>query len=274
MSEQSKNTQSAPPKKMGTRKKIIFDKGTTTTFVLGVATTLFATWVLSLTGVVRARLSDTQVQSVALSIANKPEIRNVIINTMHESGQFVGQQGAQGHDGEKGDRGSDGADMPIGSIVGYLGDGELPDGWLLCDGRNDLSVADLPELFDVIGTRYGGHADEGQAKFSLPDLRGVFLRGLDEGRGLDTDRKMESMQEDMVGPHEHQVMHEIPILHIQGTTGEHNIWGGFHHNNDNQQRQEQWNDTNLKRDKDRLHDETRPINMPVRWIIKAYRRSE
>lgn len=39
--------------------------------------------------------------------------------------------------------------------------------------------------------------------FSVPELRGEFLRGLDSGRGVDTARSIGSAQADTVGPHTH-----------------------------------------------------------------------
>ena len=65
---------------------------------------------------------------------------------------------------------------PVGAIQPYTGD-TPPEGWLLCDG---LSVSDetYPALFAVIGTKFGDGSD-GNGNFNLPDLRGVFLRGLD-----------------------------------------------------------------------------------------------
>lgn len=50
-------------------------------------------------------------------------------------------------------------------------------GWKICDGSL-LAIAEFPELFDVIGTTYGG---DGEESFALPDLRGRLPIG--EGRG-------------------------------------------------------------------------------------------
>ena len=58
----------------------------------------------------------------------------------------------------------------------------IPDGWLLCDGRI-LSATDYPELFTAIGYANGGSG----STFSLPDMRGMFPRGVDSGRGKDKD---------------------------------------------------------------------------------------
>lgn len=55
-------------------------------------------------------------------------------------------------------------------------------GWLACDGRT-LEVAKYPELAGVLGNLYGGDA----TTFNLPDYRGLFLRGVDSGSGMDPD---------------------------------------------------------------------------------------
>ncbi|AOY84644.2 phage tail protein [Moorena producens JHB] len=56
-------------------------------------------------------------------------------------------------------------------------------GWMLCDGRY-LEIDAYPELFAVIGTLYG---TQGNDKFRLPDYRGLFMRGVDAGSGLDPE---------------------------------------------------------------------------------------
>jgi phage-related tail fiber protein len=56
-------------------------------------------------------------------------------------------------------------------------------GWLLCDGRG-LATADYPELSAALGQAFGG---DGDGDFNLPDLRGMFLRGVDGGAGADPD---------------------------------------------------------------------------------------
>ena len=47
-----------------------------------------------------------------------------------------------------------------------------------------LSIAEYPELFDVIGHVHGGLNTD---YFFLPDTRGLFVRGVDGGRGADPD---------------------------------------------------------------------------------------
>ncbi|QOD85304.1 tail fiber protein [Chromobacterium haemolyticum] len=44
---------------------------------------------------------------------------------------------------------------------------------------------------------------DGSTTFNLPDLRGEFLRGLDDGRGVDTGRALGSYQADALQGHAH-----------------------------------------------------------------------
>lgn len=55
-----------------------------------------------------------------------------------------------------------------GQIIPWPAAGNIPVGWLECDGRM-LNSAEYPRLFAVIGTAYGG---DGVGTFNLPDLRG------------------------------------------------------------------------------------------------------
>ena len=75
--------------------------------------------------------------------------------------------------------------VPIGAIYPYAGKPKtVPKGFLICDGKV-LKKADFPELFLVIGTQFG--SGEGKGTFNIPDFRGVFLRGQDQGAGRDPD---------------------------------------------------------------------------------------
>lgn len=70
--------------------------------------------------------------------------------------------------------------LPPGAIV--LCPVEVPFmGTLECDGTSYLRSA-YPNLFNVIGTTYGA-VDANH--FNVPDMRGIFVRGWDHGRGLD-----------------------------------------------------------------------------------------
>jgi hypothetical protein len=76
-------------------------------------------------------------------------------------------------------------DSPIGSIIAYAGEitraWEDQNGWLRCDGRElDVSTQpDYADLFTAIGFAWGG---DGDSKFNVPDLQGLFLRGVDPVR--------------------------------------------------------------------------------------------
>jgi len=70
--------------------------------------------------------------------------------------------------------------VPAGSIMAY-GGAVPPDGWLLCNGET-VSSSKYPELFAAIGTNWG---TGGSGSFNLPDLRGMFLRGVDQTAGND-----------------------------------------------------------------------------------------
>lgn len=91
--------------------------------------------------------------------------------------------------------------VPPGSLFYTLGD-VVPPGFLEPNG-GVISRAAYPELFAVIGTSYG--AGNGSTTFNLPDLRGEFLRILDNGRGVDPTRVRGTIQSPMVQFHKHVV---------------------------------------------------------------------
>lgn len=73
---------------------------------------------------------------------------------------------------------------PAGVVLSFAGaPGKIPVGYLACDG-SEVAVADYPELYAAIGDAWGG---DGGTNFNLPDLRGQFLRGMDNGAGVDPD---------------------------------------------------------------------------------------
>ena len=54
----------------------------------------------------------------------------------------------------------------------------VPSGWLYCDG-SAVSRTSYADLFSAIGTTWG--AGNSTSTFSLPDFRGVFMRGIGTG---------------------------------------------------------------------------------------------
>lgn len=75
-----------------------------------------------------------------------------------------------------------------------------PVGWLRANGAA-VSRATYAALFAVIGTRFG--AGDGSTTFNLPDLRGEFVRGWDDGKGTDPSRAFGSNQTDQLQNHNH-----------------------------------------------------------------------
>ena len=67
--------------------------------------------------------------------------------------------------------------IPAGTIVAF-GGGAPPSGWLVCDGAE---ISRSSRLGSVILSSWG--PGNGSSTFNLPDLRGVFLRGVNGGRG-------------------------------------------------------------------------------------------
>ena len=80
---------------------------------------------------------------------------------------------------------------PVGSVINFAAS-TPPAGFLECNGAT-LLRATYPDLFAVIGTTFGS---TDSANFLLPDLRGEFVRGFDNGRGIDTGRVFGSSQLD------------------------------------------------------------------------------
>lgn len=80
-------------------------------------------------------------------------------------------------------------DVPIGTVIAFAGitpSRDLPRGWVECDGRkaSPADRVDMVALFAAIGTAWGGTGDH---DFNLPDLRGIFLRGVSGISGRDPD---------------------------------------------------------------------------------------
>ncbi|MDQ0462641.1 microcystin-dependent protein [Caulobacter ginsengisoli] len=84
-------------------------------------------------------------------------------------------------------------------MIAAFGMPTAPTGWLECNGAS-LLRADYPALFAAIGTTWGS-ADG--THFTLPDLRGEFLRGYDHGKGTDTGRVFATAQADDLKAHTH-----------------------------------------------------------------------
>jgi len=75
---------------------------------------------------------------------------------------------------------------PAGTIKAFAGDtSKIPKGWLLCNG-DTLNRTLFADLFFAIGTNWG--SGDSINTFHLPDIRGMFLRGVDGNAGNDPDK--------------------------------------------------------------------------------------
>ncbi|HAJ4966500.1 TPA: integrase [Escherichia coli] len=84
----------------------------------------------------------------------------------------------------------EGSALPVGVPVPWPS-ATPPTGWLKCNGAA-FSAEEYPELAKAYPTN------------KLPDLRGEFIRGWDDGRGIDAERTLLSIQNGGVELHTHQ----------------------------------------------------------------------
>lgn len=93
-----------------------------------------------------------------------------------------------------------------------------PTGWLKCNGAA-FSAEEYPELAKVYPTN------------KLPDLRGEFIRGWDDGRGIDSGRTLLSAQDGSIEAHGHD--YNVAIYTSSGpswantTDAGHRAYSGF-----------------------------------------------
>ena len=78
----------------------------------------------------------------------------------------------------------------------------VPTGYLECNGAA-VSRSTYAALFAFIGTTYG--SGNGSSTFNLPDLRGEFIRGFDNGGGIDSGRSINDPQGSANLSHGHSV---------------------------------------------------------------------
>jgi len=132
----------------------------------------------------------------------------------------------------------------------------VPNGWRECDG-SEVSRAEFADLFAVIGTTYGD--GDGATTFNLPDLRGEFLRGWDNGRGIDDGRALGSNQAQEIQRHGHTMTTTTRSLY--DTSGGPNGYG--------QDTSTGSGPNVVINDYVGADDETRPRNVAVMYVIKT-----
>jgi len=179
-------------------------------------------------------------------------------------------------------------DLVIGSIMPYGGKinaGYLEQqGWLYCDG-SIVSRTTYADLFAVIGTLHG--SGDGVSTFNLPDYRGYFLRGVDDGANRDPDAAIRQpsapggMPGDDCGSKQGFATampattftmstdgdHSHTIAHIPNDNSSYAVAGSY---------QAIWNGSNASTDAAGEHThnivggdaESRPVNAYVNYLIK------
>lgn len=163
--------------------------------------------------------------------------------------------------------------MIAGMIAPFAGPVEkIPSGWLLCDGRA-ISRSEYLNLYTAIGTSWG--EGDGSSTFNIPDLRGMFLRGVSGESGNDEDADKRGMlvnnggnTGNNVGSYQGDAIRNIPvkgyIYHGNVKDGDSNI--GFYMNCQWLARPA-WNKFNVANMVPTGSD-NRPKNVYVNYIIK------
>ncbi|MGL4522757.1 MAG: tail fiber protein [Bacilli bacterium] len=160
--------------------------------------------------------------------------------------------------------------MPVGSVIMWIGANMPNSNWCVLDGRR-LSKTTYSRLFNVIGTRFGGDANS----FNIMDMRGMFPRGVDGGRGQDPGRGLGTYQRCQAEAHQHigGGLGEAYGNHYFGQTGKKNYagskggqdWDNYIMYTSNGM--DNW-DGNRINTSSQIGNETRPHNMAVYFIIK------
>lgn len=171
--------------------------------------------------------------------------------------------------------------VPVGTMMAYGADlqragakDELRKrGWLPCDGAS-YRRSEFPDLYHTLGVAFG-KGEGGDDTFNVPDLRGRFVRGVDEkgadgkptGNDPDADKRaaqnggnagnsVGSLQADAYAEHLHKLE---ATFHAEGKKS-----GAFTSHTVLYS-----SGTEQSTKKSGTSAETRPKNVAVHWIIKA-----
>ena len=131
----------------------------------------------------------------------------------------------------------------------------MPSGYLECDGAA-VSRTTYADLFAAIGTTWG--AGNGSSTFNVPDLRGEFVRGWDNGRGIDTDRTFASFQDHQLQSHSHTESYNV------ASSGQDQAGSGSGDNDNVGSKQ-----TDTSGTTGNFGTETRPRNIAMMYVIKT-----
>jgi microcystin-dependent protein len=158
-----------------------------------------------------------------------------------------------------------GIGLPPGVIMEYAANPtNAPTGWLYCRGTA-VSRTTYAALFAIIGTTYG--AGDGSTTFNLPDLRGYFVRGFDNGAGVDPGRTFASTQTDAFQGHRHGTISNS--FSVTGISTGVSVYNG--NNSPNLTTASTTGDpvTDGANGTPRTAVETRPKNLALNYIIKT-----
>jgi microcystin-dependent protein len=170
---------------------------------------------------------------------------------------------------------------PIPAFVGMIGafsmatttEWKTANRWIVCDG-SAISRTVYSDLFTVVGTTWG--VGDGSSTFNLPDLRGEFLRGFDDGAGNDPDAASRtggnvvgSSQSNMVTNHVHWIE---SWAGYNGSSGSYNPnnqgYGGAGPYGNNIRSRDISDDSTQSNKNVAGGNETRPRNKYVQYCIK------
>jgi microcystin-dependent protein len=101
---------------------------------------------------------------------------------------------------------------PIGSFIWHTAS-TAPTSYLEANGAT-ISRTTYAALFAVIGTTYG--SGDGSTTFNLPNVSGYFVRGWDNGRGVDSGRAFGSNQTNSIQSHTHGMWQTLSRDSAQG----------------------------------------------------------
>ena len=159
--------------------------------------------------------------------------------------------------------------MPTGAVMLFAMAG-VASGWAKCNGvAVSRTSPTYSALFAVIGTTYG--AGDGVSTFNLPELRGEFIRGWDDGRGVDTSRALGSTQIQQLESHKHIASNNDcnpNYASINGVgTGNYNAWCDTNGTGSGAGAALTGDGTHIEQTAD-LGVETRPRNVAMQYCIK------
>jgi microcystin-dependent protein len=153
---------------------------------------------------------------------------------------------------------------PVGAVMAFARS-TVPTGWLKCNGAA-VSRTTYADLFAAIGTTYG--AGDGSTTFNLPDLRGEFIRGHDDGRGVDAGRGFGTAQADAFQGHYHGPLSPMTLFVGESSAGNTSPAAGLGAANSVSTATTGNPVTNGTHDTPRTAAETRPRNVALMYCIK------